>query len=402
MNPDCKPKNVRQMELNRHPIIIFETKNRFMNRIILAMVCTALTMSGHSRNFSGEEDHKETVNIVVANPTVHNMEIIHFLADRKILKVNARKVRFTGVYHKNQAYDFSASHDYVREHPEAGFTLVEITDDLPDSVLFRENSCTSTFREIFRNSDAVFFLGGPDIQPLIYGEENTHSVVTDPGRHSFEVSLLFHLLGGAPDPAFRPFLEEKPQYVVTGFCLGLQTMNVAAGGTLYQDIPAQLYGKKGAEETLQTDRENLHRNYWQLVSDDKQLMGINIHPVRFTSHPFFPEMVKVRRKEMPFIYSSHHQSPALTGSGFEVTALSPDGKVIEGLAHNRFPHVFGVQFHPEVPALYEKREPWKFAPDDEPQTLHEMIGRKSVRFHKKYWKYISGCIERSQKQFTGY
>ncbi len=365
------------------------------------MVCTALTMSCHSRSFSGKGYNQKIIRVVIANPTVNNMKIIRFLTEQKILTFDAGEVMFTGVYHKKQAYDFTASRDYVREHPDAGFTLFEISGDLPDSALFRENSCTHDFREIFDNSDAIFFFGGPDIQPLIYGEENTHSLVTDPGRHSFEVSLLFHLLGGTSNPAFKPFLEERPNYVVTGFCLGMQTMNVAAGGTLFQDIPDQLYDKKGADETLQIERTNLHRNYWQLISDDKQLMGINIHPIRFTSHPFFTRMVKVSRKGNPLIYSSHHQSPARIGAGFEVTALSPDGKVIEGLVHNRYPHVFGVQFHPEVPALYEKRELWKFSPDDDPQTFHEMIGRKSVRFHKKYWKYISGCIKRSQKQLTG-
>lgn len=129
-------------------------------------------------------------------------------------------------------------------------------------------------------------------------------------------------------------------------------------------------------------------------------MGINIHPIGFTNHPFFPERVRISRKFAPLVYSSHHQSSARIGTGFEVTALSPDGKVVEGLAHQKYPHVFGVQFHPEVAAIYENREPVKFSPADTPQTIHEMIGKKSVRFHKKYWKFISRCIDKSHKQLN--
>ncbi len=371
-----------------------------MNRIILAIVFAALTLTSHALTPAGGKDDPEIIRIAIANPTVSNMKTIRFLTERKMLAGDRMKFRFIGVYHRSQVYDFSASEKYVKEHPESGFTLKEVSGDLPDSVLFRENSCSDDFREIFNHSDALFFFGGPDIQPRLYGEEESYSVVTDPARHSFEVSLMFHLLGGSRNPAFRPFLEERPGYVVTGFCLGLQTMNVATGGTLFQDIPALIYGKKDTAEILQTGRENLHRNYWHLISDDKQLMGINIHPIGFTNHPFFPERVRISRKFAPLVYSSHHQSSARIGTGFEVTALSPDGKVVEGLAHQKYPHVFGVQFHPEVAAIYENREPVKFSPADTPQTIHEMIGKKSVRFHKKYWKFISRCIDKSHKQLN--
>jgi putative glutamine amidotransferase len=65
--------------------------------------------------------------------------------------------------------------------------------------------------------------------------------------------------------------------MVTGFCLGLQSMNVAAGGTLWQDIPAQVYKSYAPETHVRIDRNNLHRNYWQNIRDDADLMGINMH-----------------------------------------------------------------------------------------------------------------------------
>jgi putative glutamine amidotransferase len=363
-----------------------------MNKFLLTMVFTGLLLPGTSlKGFSAEGDRVPHT-VLLANPTANNLEIIRFLTSNGIFDVDRGTTRFIGIYHKDQAYDFSQSEAYIREHPGAGFSLVEVTGDLPEAQLFGENGCTAEFRRLFEGSSGVLFFGGPDIQPSIYKEENLGSVVTDPGRHAFEVSFLFHLLGGSPNPGFIPFLEEKRDYLVTGFCLGMQTMNVATGGTLFQDIPTQVYAKNGPQETLETDRENLHRNYWQEISDEKGLMGINFHTIRFTSHPFFTKKVKIPRHARPMVYSSHHQSPKDIGTGFEVTALSPDGKIIEGLSHRKYPHVFGVQFHPEVPALYEDREMWKFAPDDEPLTYHQIIGKANVRFHKKYWRHIAKCL----------
>ena len=330
--------------------------------------------------------------IVLANPTVRNIEIVDFLISKGIFSVNTYQVSFLGIFHPGQAYDFTQSQAYIDQHKLEWISLREVPGEITSDNVFRDNDCTPVFREVFEQTSGILFFGGPDIQPEIYGEENLYSDVTDPARHLFEVSLAFHLTGSSRNPGFTPFLEERPDYLVTGFCLGMQTMNVAAGGTLWQDIPAQVYGKFTPEETVQTDRNNLHRNYWQLINQDDQLMGINLHSIRFTSHPFFGKTVRVAKKSKPRIYSSHHQSPKDIGTGYEITALSPDGKVIEGLAHSRFPNVFAVQFHPEVPALYEDRELWKFEPSDKPRTMHRIIGKSGVRFHKKYWEHISHIV----------
>lgn len=369
-----------------------------MVKIILIIAFTGLMTAGNASNFFDEKIDKRYHYVVLANPTVNNLEIIRFLVDKKIFKVNLKNTKFVGVYHKNQFYDFQKSREYIEANAPDDFFLHEVTGKISGDNVFKENECTAEFRKIFRNSSGILFFGGPDIQPEIYGEQNTRSVVTDPARHLFEVSLLFHLLGSSVNPGVTPLLNEKPDYLVTGFCLGLQAMNVATGGTLVQDIPFEIYGKTTPQETVTIDRNNLHRNYQQELNDDKQLMGINFHPINFTEHPFFGKIIKVPKNFHPLIYSSHHQSLEKIGTGFEVTALSPDGKVVEGLAHRKFHNVFGVQFHPEVNALYEDRELWKFAPGDEPRTYHRIIGKKSVNFHKKYWKHISDCLKQSVKK----
>jgi len=205
------------------------------------------------------------------------------------------------------------------------------------------------------------------------------------------------LLGGKQNEKFAPFLRERPNYFVTGFCLGLQSMNVATGGSLTQDIPAQTYKKMNAEETLKLKSNQLHRNYWPEISNDTLLMGISFHPIQFTAHPFFSEKVKAEKDFNPLVLSSHHQSIYELGKDLIVTATSMDDMVIEGIQHRLYPNVFAVQFHPEVPAIYKEGKKLKFAPEDTPKSYYEIIGEQSREFHRRYWLTISKAIKASIK-----
>ncbi|GAP69392.1 peptidase C26 [Bacteroidales bacterium 6E] len=364
-----------------------------MKRIFIWIVMIISTLEGLSTSSSTSGTRTGVKHLLIANPTVRNLETLHFLIEHQIFRLNTRNIHIIGIYHQKQAYDFSASQKFLLENNISYIDLQEVEGTLDLSNIFEENECTPVFRDLFDKSVGILFFGGPDIQPEIYGEENLYSEVTDPNRHLFEVSLAFHFAGSTHNLDFKSFMEDRQDYLMTGFCLGLQTMNVAGGGSLWQDIPAQVYGKSGPNEIVKTERENLHRNYWQEINPSDQYMTINLHPVHFTDHPFFGKTIPVRKTDTPRIYSSHHQSPKEIAHGYEITALSPDGKIVEGLAHKRFPYVFAVQFHPEVPALYEDRENLIFMPDDTPSTMHRLIGRKSVSFHRKYWKHISEIVK---------
>jgi putative glutamine amidotransferase len=213
----------------------------------------------------------------------------------------------------------------------------------------------------------------------------------------FELSFLFHLLGGYQNEQFAPFLKERPEYFVTGFCLGLQSINVATGGTLTQDIPAQTYKKMNAEETLKLKNDQLHRNYWQEITKDTLLMIDNFHKIEYTAHPFFPERVNTGKSTNPTVLSAHHQSIDELGKNIIVTATSMDGLVIEGIQHRLYENVFAVQFHPEVPALYKEGKKLKFAPTDSPKSYYEFLSAEDRDFHKKYWETISKAIKTSIK-----
>lgn len=368
-----------------------------MKKLLLSLSLLCIAVALFPQDFFRGDFDKEKNYVILLNPTVGNIEVVNFLVSRKLLDIDLNKVSFVGVYHISQEYDFSKSADYLAKNNLPGYFLYEVRGDLPEEALFRENQCTADFRKIFEHSIGIIFFGGQDIPPSVYGEENMYSETTDPGRHFFEISFLFHLLGGSRNKSFEPLLSENPGYLVTGFCLGMQSMNVARGGSLYQDIPAQVYGSYTPADNLKIDRPDLHRNYWQDISDAPDLMGINLHPIHFTESPFFGSTVKLPKNLRPLVYSSHHQAVKDPGSDLEVTALSDDGRIVEGLVDKKFPNVFAVQFHPEVPALYENRAKVRFSPSDKPETLHRMLNRKSLRFHKKYWGHISSVIRRNSE-----
>lgn len=363
-----------------------------MKKLILTLSLFALVLTVSAQAFFNGEFSKEKKYILLVNPTAGNIGVVKFLTDKGILDINPDKVEFVGIYHSSQEYDFNKAADYIKKNRLGSFHLHEVKGELTEQSVYGENGCSDDFRKIFRNSAGVIFFGGQDIPPALYNEENSYSETTDPGRHYLEVSMLFHMLGGARNPSFTPLLEARPDYMVTGFCLGMQSMNVAAGGTMYQDIPAQLYNSTTPEATVRIDRRNLHRNYWQLISKGNGFMGSNIHPIKFTDSKFFGSTVKIPRDTRPLIYSSHHQALKDVAPVFVVTALSDDGRVVEAIAHKSYRNVFAVQFHPEVSALYEDQDKVRFAPDDQPATLHSVLDEESLEFHLQYWNHISEVI----------
>jgi putative glutamine amidotransferase len=363
-----------------------------MKKVLLILAILSLGFQLFAQDFFREGFSREKDYVILVNPTIGNMEVVDFLVKNGLLDIKTDKIDFVGVYHSSQKYDFSKSAKYIDSVGMKNYHLHEVKGPLTEDLIYRENPCSDDFRLIFDNSLGVIFFGGEDIPPSVYGEENWYSETSDPGRHFFEVSFQFHLLGSSRNTTFTPLLTAKPDYLVTGFCLGMQTMNVAAGGTLYQDVPAQIYESYRPETHVLIDRANQHRNNWQRVKEGPGYMSSSIHPVRFTKHKFFGKTVKVSPAMEPLVYSSHHQAARNIALCFDVTAISMDGKVVEGIAHVRYPNVFAVQFHPEVSALYEDRSKVRFAPEDEPATLHSMLDRNSLKFHRKYWGHISDVI----------
>lgn len=363
--------------------------------LLITLVLTIFLNTGFCQNFLEKELSPNKTYILLAHPTIENINTINFLINNHILQIHG--VEFVGIYSTAETYDYSQSVALLKKPEMSKFHLQKVDEVMSSSQIYRQNEWTPLFKKLFNYSVGIFFFGGPDIQPEVYGQKNEFSVVTDPNRHLFELSFLFHLLGGYQNPDFIPFIQQKPAYFVTGFCLGLQSMNVATGGTLTQDIPAQTYSKKNAEETLKLKKDQLHRNYWQEITKDSLLMTVNFHQIEYTAHPFFLEKVKASTKVKPQVLSSHHQSISDLGKNLIVTATSMDGNVIEGIQHRLYENVFAVQFHPEVPDLYKEGKKLKFSPTDTPKSYYEMLSPEDREFHLKYWTMVSSAIKESIK-----
>ncbi|MCP4708507.1 MAG: gamma-glutamyl-gamma-aminobutyrate hydrolase family protein, partial [Planctomycetes bacterium] len=109
-------------------------------------------------------------------------------------------------------------------------------------------------------------------------------------------------------------------------CLGMQFVNVAAGGTLYQDIPDQ-------------------------IGEDVNHARGNYHPVQIVAGSHLAERLGSTEAE---VYSSHHQAVQDVADGFEVVAVSSDG-IIESLERTEGGWGLCVQWHPEAMSNEEHR-----------------------------------------------
>ncbi|HVG23515.1 MAG TPA: gamma-glutamyl-gamma-aminobutyrate hydrolase family protein [Thermoanaerobaculia bacterium] len=163
--------------------------------------------------------------------------------------------------------------------------------------------------EVLSRVDGLLLAGGFDCDPSLYGEERHPSCETmDERRQSSDFALA---------------KAARQQRIPTlGICLGLQMMNVAAGGTLIQDIATQ----HDTEIQHASDPENRHRHD-VIIEQGTQLAGV------------------LPSAEMN-VNSSHHQAVRTVGDGLRVTAHAPDG-IIEGVEDPRHPFYLGVQWHPE-------------------------------------------------------
>jgi gamma-glutamyl-gamma-aminobutyrate hydrolase PuuD len=166
--------------------------------------------------------------------------------------------------------------------------------------------------------DALLLTGGGDILSLAYGEEpHPRLNYQDPARDEIEF-------------AFARLAVERGLPVL-GVCRGIQVLNVALGGTLFQDIPSQV--------------PQACQHYATPVA------ATVIHTVEVTRDSLLARVVGPER--LP-VNSYHHQAVKDLGRGLRVNAVAPDG-VIEGVEAADGKLVLAVQFHPEELAANDAR-----------------------------------------------
>ena len=326
--------------------------------------------------------------IVLMHPTVFNLERFQFLTENGIFPL-PENYRAVGVYHQSASYDYSLSYDHIRENHLENTSMLGLKYELHENNLFIANALSSDFKMIFENTEGIIFFGGPDIPPSIYGyPANLLTVITDPHRHYLELSFLFHLLGGFQDESFEPLLDQKPDFRILGICLGMQTLNIATGGTMYQDIPTELYNIHTVEDVLDQPADEQHRNYQIHFRTDPDVFPYSFHRIHVEKGSIM-ESINGGTAITPYIASSHHQALKKIGKDWKVTARSPDHKIVEAIEHEKYPNVFGIQFHPEVIRLSED-EPLIMVPEQTGgKSFFEIYpGEMGVDFHLEFWKYL--------------
>lgn len=207
-------------------------------------------------------------------------------------------------YLKKNLYYLEQS--FARWLQSAG-VLVYLVPDVVDRA-----SNALTLADYAQELDGLVLQAGTDISPRLYGEAPLRPEWGgDPERDRYELDLL------------NRFLDAKKP--VLGICRGLQLINVALGGTLYQDTATQ---KPGA-----------HAHHDPTVYDDKYHYVEILPGTRLAA--LYPGVKQAK------VNSIHHQAVKGLGAGLLVEARSLEDDVIEAVRREGPQYVAGVQWHPE-------------------------------------------------------
>ncbi len=173
--------------------------------------------------------------------------------------------------------------------------------------------CRDSLIETLGHIDALLLTGGADIDPRYMGEEPDNALLhaVNPKRDEQEI-LLARLAADRNVP-------------ILGICRGIQTLAVAFGGKVHQDLYAGIGGN-----LLAHDQEPAERH-------------VATHDVTFIEGTALHRIFALERLG---VNTFHHQSVSLLPHGFIVNALSADG-VIEGMEAVDGRTIMGVQWHPE-------------------------------------------------------
>ena len=211
----------------------------------------------------------------------------------------------------------------ITVHPETApdrAVLARLVDNIVASVeragglpvLIPLGLSEATLAQLFGRLDGLLLSGGGDIDPARYGGAGHPAVGgVDATRDRVELELARWAVRSA-----------KPTF---GICRGMQVLNVACGGTLYQDISEV----PGAQR---------HTFYPDLPDD------LLAHPVQLAEES---RLARIVGRQLIEVNSLHHQACRDIAPGFEVVAQAPDG-LIEAIEVRDHPFALAVQWHPEV------------------------------------------------------
>ena len=166
-----------------------------------------------------------------------------------------------------------------------------------------------------RGIDGILFTGGGDIDPAQYNQPR-HQMTSEPdaARDAFELALA------------KLALEKNTPMLAV--CRGLQVVNVAAGGTLIQDIPSEV--TDAVAHQVDAPPFAIAHEVW--VAPGSMLERVMEE--------------ELEGGEVLHVNSRHHQAVAKAAAGFEIAATAPDG-VVEAIERPDARFCMAVQWHPE-------------------------------------------------------
>lgn len=175
----------------------------------------------------------------------------------------------------------------------------------------------ASIRQYVSLCSGFLLCGGGDISPLLFGEQPNTSVGTiDMTFDIFQIKLVRHII--------------KLRKPILGICRGMQIINVALCGTIYQDLSHAPNTASFASHTT------IHH---MQINQNRQDVSHSIKIKRRT------KLSRILGTTL-YINSYHHQAIHKLGKGLLISAKSQDG-VIEAMEHKNYPFLIGVQWHPE-------------------------------------------------------
>jgi len=186
------------------------------------------------------------------------------------------------------------------------------------SLLIPQLTEATLLRTLYELLDGLLLSGGKDMDPAYYGEPRHEKCgPVSPDRDEFELTLVRWAMD-----------DGKPLLAI---CRGIQVLNVALGGSLYQDIQAQVQG---------ADKHDWHPGYPR----NRLSHTATVAPQTRLAHILGPSN-SPRPLDLP-VNSMHHQAVKDVAPGLTVAARAPDN-IVEAVEVEGHPFAIGVQWHPE-------------------------------------------------------
>ena len=199
------------------------------------------------------------------------------------------------------------NHNYVTRENYLTF----LSDAGGTPILLPLGSDVSSIDSLLDICDGILLTGGADVEPARYGEATLPccgGIAHE--RDAFEIPFIR-----------RAAERDIPMF---GICRGIQVLNVALGGTLYQDVGTQIAPTASAHQQPEPYGEPTHS--LTLVKDSP--------------------LNRLWKSESMMVNSMHHQAIKKPADGLQVDGRAEDG-IIEAMSAKDGSRIFAVQFHPE-------------------------------------------------------